>query len=349
MCFKRLSVWLLGLFFIFNNIIFGAEAGIKNITSNSRTKELTFQFNTGIKANYSVNYDEKNQLIFLEIKNTKLLSPIKNNSIKNSDIEDFKAVNMGNGMGFFIKQTSGKSFKIITTSGKLVVKFDKAANKRFTIVIDPGHGGKDPGASTAGRNEKDIVLNVAKYLRDNLSKDFDVILTRSNDTFISLSQRPNLANKREADMFISLHVNASTSRTPRGVDVFYFSKTSSPYAARIAQYENSFGDSFGEKSGSISQILGELEYKKYQEVSAKLARGIVDNVSRTMVMKNNGIQGANFAVLRGLGRANTAIPGVLVELGFLTNPQDRNKIVQATNQKKMAFAIAAEVREYFQM
>ncbi len=348
MCFKRLNIWLLGLFFIFNNIIFGAEAGIKNIASNSRTKELTFQFNTGVKANYSVNYDEKNQLIFLEIKNTKLLSPVKNN-IKNSDIQDFKAVTMGSGMGFFIKQTSGKSFKILTTSGKLVVKFDKNVNKRFTIVIDPGHGGKDPGASTAGKNEKDIVLNVAKYLRANLSKDFNVLLTRSNDSFISLSQRPNLANKREADMFISLHVNASTSRNPRGVDVFYFSKTSSPYAARIAQYENSFGDSFGEKSGSIYQILGELEYKKYQEVSAKLAKGIVDNVSRSMAMKNNGIQGANFAVLRGLGRANTAIPGVLVELGFLTNPQDRSKIVQTANQKKMANSIAEEVREYFQM
>lgn len=347
MLFKKLNFLLVVMFFVCSSIINGAQLGITKVYSNEVAKEVTFAFDTNEAAKYVVNYDEKNQLIFLEIKNSELLAPINTKQLRNKEIADFKYLKMDGGTGFFITQTKGQSFRVTVNKGKLVIKFDKNIKKRFTIVIDPGHGGKDPGATTAGVREKDIVLNVAKYLRDNLSKDFNVILTRGSDNFISLAQRPGLANKKEADMFISLHANANNSRTPKGVDVFYFSKTSSPYAARIAQYENSFGDSFGEKSGSISQILGELEYKKYQEVSAKLAKGIANNLSSEMRMKNNGIQGANFAVLRGLGRANVAIPGVLVELGFLTNPDDRSKLVKTSNQKVMANSIAEEVRKYF--
>lgn len=346
MVFKRAQILMILIFLFCFNITYSI-IGIKKISSRSSAGEIIFEFATKEKAQYKANYDAKNQLLFLEIKNSKLQTTINKSSIINKNTEDFKTVDLGGSSAFFITQKNANSYKVISDSGKLTVKFLNSDSKKFTIVIDPGHGGKDPGASYYGKNEKDIVLNVSKYIRENLSRDFNIILTRGGDSFVKLPNRPEIANKKNADMFISVHANAATDKRANGIDVFYFSKTSSPYAARIVKYENGFDEKFGENTGSISQILGELEYKKYQEVSAKLAKGISSNLARKTGMKNNGIDGANFAVLRGLGRTNTAIPGVLVELGFLTNSNDREKLGSAKKQKAMADAISEEVRKYF--
>lgn len=344
----RIKYLYLVLFFIFSSTIFGELYSIKKVGYSNFSKKITLEFDKSYNSDYKQNYDPQNRLIFLEFKNANLnVKPEEKNFI-NKYIESFKALPLGSGAGFFIKIRKNIAYKIKNSGKKLDIEFyENASMKQFTIAIDAGHGGKDPGASYFGKDEKDIVLSVALQLKKELEDNFNVILTRSSDNFVNLSDRPRIANDRRADMFISLHANASENSKASGIEVFYFSKQSSPYAARIAKYENSFGEMYGENVGGISQILGELEYKKYQELSAKLAKKISSNLSESMNMSDRGIYGANFAVLRGLGRPKTAIPGVLVEIGYLTNKEDILKISNHKNHKIIASSIAQEVKNYF--
>ncbi|WP_297432660.1 N-acetylmuramoyl-L-alanine amidase, partial [uncultured Cetobacterium sp.] len=190
--------------------------------------------------------------------------------------------------------------------------------------------------------EKDIALAVAKKLQTKLSKDFNVIMTRSNDSFISLSERSRIANRGKADIFVSLHLNASKNSSAQGMEIFYFSKKSSPYAEKIASYENSFGEKYGEKTTSIAQIMGELAYNKNMEKSITIARPLNSSLSKRLGMRDRGIYGANFAVLRGFNG-----PGILVELGFITNKSDVTKLSRDANQNVMADELANKIRSFF--
>ncbi len=330
--------------------IFGKSA-IRNVTSNRSKTEIIFETEKKMTKNsYKINYDTMNQLIFIEFIDQKFKGKINDKSFVGKSIKDFKYVPMRNNSSFFIQHKPSVTYKAILKSKKLIINFSNqssVAKKQFTIVIDPGHGGKDPGASAAGKREKDIALKISQELAKNLRKNFNVIMTRNSDVFVNLSQRPKIANTKKADMFISIHANSAKSKKAKGVEVFYFSKKSSPYAARVAAYENSFGKTFGENIGGISQILGELEYTKYQEASAKLAKSINNNLVKNLRMVDRGIHGANFAVLRGLGLPKTVIPGVLIEVGFVSNDEDRKKIANYSSQKKIAAAISEQVKQYF--
>lgn len=328
---------------------FSNALSIRSINSSTKSGEIIISLNSSkIKPIYRSNYDSKNQLIFLELDNVKSNPTLVSKKISNRYVESVKLIPTGKGTGIFVKHKNNLNYKITYKGNEIKVTFTPAKTKKnFTIVIDAGHGGKDPGAVVGSYREKDIALGVAKYLESNLKKDFNIIMARGGDTFVPLADRPKIANSRKADMFISIHVNAAQNTSAKGVEVFYYSKTSSPYAARVAAYENSFGENSGAQIGDISKILGELEYKKYQEVSAKLAKGINDSLAKSMNMTNRGIQGANFAVLRGLGRPKAITPGVLIELGFITNKSDRDKMINGKNQKIMADRIAEQVRAYF--
>ncbi|MGL4687174.1 MAG: N-acetylmuramoyl-L-alanine amidase family protein [Fusobacteriaceae bacterium] len=334
------------LMFLVTILSFSNVLGIKRVYSSKNLTQVIIEFDSSkISPSYVVDYDPQNQLIFLNVKNAKLKLKLKDSSFNSKYIASFKSVPLGKGTGFFIKHKKNIAYKVTKGKNSIILNLSSNQKKQFTIAIDAGHGGKDPGATSNGKREKDIALTVAKYLESELKKDFNVVMIRNKDVFVNLSTRPKIANQKKADMFISLHLNASKSTKAEGVEVFYFSKISSPYAARVAEYENKFGESFGENVGGISQILGELEYKKYQEVSAKLAKGITDSLAINTKMRNRGIHGANFAVLRGLGRPKAVVPGVLVELGFLTNKKDRDKLANARYQKIMALKIAEQVRK----
>jgi len=121
----------------------------------------------------------------------------------------------------------------------------------------------------------------------------------------------------------------------------YFSKKSSPYAERIANFENTIGEQYGDSSDKIIQISGELAYKKNQENSIRLARKIAENISSGLALKNGGVHGANFAVLRGFNGT-----GVLIELGFVSNSYDAAILVDRDSQQKMAEEIAKSIKEY---
>ena len=328
---------ILILFLVICSLAFGGT--IKDV--RNRGDKISISLTSLNNSEYKLDYDAHNRLLFLEFPSSPMNKKINDSSFKSKYVEKLQTIDYGTGTGFFITLNKNISYKVSSTSKELVLTFnDKSPKKQYTIIIDPGHGGKDPGAVGFKKyREKDVVLAVAKYLRDELKGDFNVIMTRDSDYFVTLSQRPNIGNKAKADMFISIHANSAMTNKLYGTEVFYFSKKSSPYAERIAAFENSVGDKFGDKSSNIVQIMGELAYKKNQEISIGFARKMAAGISSGMGMKNRGIHGANFAVLRGFNG-----PGILIELGFINNSSDINKLVNSANQKKMAKNIANVVR-----
>jgi len=215
-------------------------------------------------------------------------------------------------------------------------------NKKYTIVVDPGHGGHDSGARGNGYNEKDIALQVATRLANNLRQDYNVIMTRDSDFFVPLDTRAKIGNDANADFFISIHLNSSSSSSANGTEVFYFSKKDQgSYAAQVAKFENKVDGSYGDVPFS-DFILNDIFYRKNQKTSQAIAESVLNNLINTTGLRRRGVFGANFAVLRG---SNS--PSILVELGFMNNYSDLSQYLTPDGQERAASAIGDAIRNYF--
>ena len=215
-------------------------------------------------------------------------------------------------------------------------------NKKYTIVVDPGHGGRDSGARGNGYNEKDIALQVATRLANNLRQDYNVIMTRDSDFFVPLDTRAKIGNDANADFFISIHLNSGSSSSANGTEVFYFSKKDQgSYATQVAKFENKVDGSYGDVPFS-DFILNDIFYRKNQKTSQAIAESVLNNLINTTGLRRRGVFGANFAVLRG---SNS--PSILVELGFMNNYSDLSQYLTPDGQDKAANAISSAIRSYF--
>ncbi|MFA5859097.1 MAG: N-acetylmuramoyl-L-alanine amidase [Elusimicrobiota bacterium] len=217
------------------------------------------------------------------------------------------------------------------------------------IMIDPGHGGKDCGAiGPKGVFEKDLVLDYSKELAKILKDEYkyEVILTRTTDEFIPLSVRTEMANTEKADIFISVHCNASYSRMDNGFEVYFLSENASDAAAEaVAKLENAvvqLEDPGSLKKFEVDKILCSLETNVYMNQSSELS-GImkreVDNLS--WLVRNNGVKQASFFVLRG-----TRMPAVLLEAAYLSNPAEERKLTERRMKTNMVDAWARAVVTY---
>ncbi|MFA5068884.1 MAG: N-acetylmuramoyl-L-alanine amidase [Candidatus Omnitrophota bacterium] len=217
------------------------------------------------------------------------------------------------------------------------------------IVLDPGHGGKDPGAvGKGGLREKDVVLDIAKGVKRYLAAGgLDVSLTRDKDIFISLWRRADIANKCEADFFISIHANAARSRYASGFEVFYLSEAVDDSARAIAAVENaslkyedsSFGNSL--PSSELEAILWDIEYSENRQESIELANNIIKTTCGSLKLKNRGQKGANFYVLKG-----AKMPSVLVEVGFISNAKEAQRLGDASYRDRIARLISEGILNY---
>ena len=215
-------------------------------------------------------------------------------------------------------------------------------NKKYTIVVDAGHGGHDSGARGNGYNEKDIALQVATRLANNLRRDYNVIMTRDSDFFVPLDTRAKIGNDANADFFISIHLNSSSSSSANGTEVFYFSKKDQgSYAAQVAKFENKVDGSYGDVPFS-DFILNDIFYRKNQKTSQAIAESVLDGLINLTGLRRRGVFGANFAVLRG---SNS--PSILVELGFMNNYSDLSHYLTPEGQESAASAIGNAIRKYF--
>jgi N-acetylmuramoyl-L-alanine amidase len=214
------------------------------------------------------------------------------------------------------------------------------------IVVDPGHGGHDPGAmGPGGTQEKDVVLAIGLKLRDMLKEELglDVVMTRSTDVFIPLEERTAIANKVNADLFISVHANAATNHVASGIETYYLSLAKTEKAARLAAKEN--GTSL-EKVSVLQAILFDLMANYKLNDSAHLA----DDVQKSLHTKIHGLHGdvKNLGVKQGpfYVLVGATMPSILVETAFVSNAQEESRLKDPAYQDATAEGIMEGVRGY---
>jgi N-acetylmuramoyl-L-alanine amidase len=218
------------------------------------------------------------------------------------------------------------------------------------VVVDPGHGGADPGAiSVNGVHEKDIVLPVAVDFARQLgaTRRYRVVITRGADEFVPLRDRVARARAWQADLFLSIHADALPDRGFRGLSVFILSaRASDREAAALAASENRAdlvgGINLSRQPREIGGVLMELARRETGNLSIALARAIIDQLAREVMLRDHPQRSADFAVLTA-----PDIPSALVELGCLSNPQEERLLREQSYQYKLARGLVRAVEAYF--
>lgn len=236
--------------------------------------------------------------------------------------------------------------KIPLASSAKKIESEKKKWQFKSIIIDPGHGGKDPGAiGRSGLKEKDVALDVSKRLAKKIEKNLGIktILTREEDVFIKLQDRTKFANTNEGSLFVSIHVNAAESRQAQGFETYFLSTTKNENAIRVAARENSVLELEGEAQTLKNEdlIRATIAQAAFVQQSEKLAALIQKEIGKGVESKNLGVKQAGFYVLMG-----ASMPNVLVELGFISNAQEEKKLKSSQYREALATAIYRAIEEY---
>ena len=239
-----------------------------------------------------------------------------------------------------------------TATAPAVKKSVKQSAKRaIVIAIDAGHGGEDPGALGPRRvREKDVVLGIAKELNAlfRADKGFQPTMIRTGDYYVSLRGRRELARKRQADLFVSIHADAFKRKEANGASVYALSTrgATSTAARYLAQRENSAdlvgGVSLSDKDDVLAGVLADLSMTSTLDTSLKLGDTVLRKVDGVARLHKKNVEQAGFAVLK-----SPDIPSILVETGFISNPTESKKLATSSYQKKMARAIHRGIKDWF--
>ncbi|MFN3567345.1 MAG: N-acetylmuramoyl-L-alanine amidase [Caldimicrobium sp.] len=217
------------------------------------------------------------------------------------------------------------------------------------IMLDPGHGGEDPGAlGPNGLKEKDVVLKLAKLLGEKLSEklpNVEILYTRTSDVFIPLAKRPALANTMKADLFISIHLNASSDPNSRGIETYYLNFTTDPEAMRVAALENRVNDKgLADLQDLVKAILANTKLNESRLLAEKVQKELVRYLSSYYPdVVDRGVKYAPFLVLVG-----TRMPAILIEADFITNPISAERLMREEYIERLAEGIARGVVNYIQ-
>lgn len=244
----------------------------------------------------------------------------------------------------------------------VLVSFQPVGLRNFKvtkIVIDPGHGGKDPGTLGAYTKEKDVALKVALMVGDYIERnipDVEVIYTRKDDSFIHARDRPDIANEHDADLFVSIHANSLPETTPlkrkqtiKGTEVYVMGAQNTNRALEVAKRENSvilMEENYEENydfdpQSEESYILFSLTQSSYQDNSLLLASLIDNQLTKRAGRRSYGVKQSSLYVLW-----STAMPSVLVEIGYLSNPAEEKELNDPNVQTYIASGIYRAVKEY---
>lgn len=230
--------------------------------------------------------------------------------------------------------------------------FGQSKSNKFVVVLDAGHGGKDPGNSYHGFVEKEIALKTTLLVGELLEKEkgFEIIYTRKSDTFIELSNRPKVANKAKADLFVSIHCNSVNNHGPEGTETFVMGLDRSDMNLEVAKKENSvilLEDDYKQNykgfdpkkpESMIGRVIAQEE-NLYNSIN--LASSIQDNFTFNLNRKSRGVKQQPLWVLDA-----AVMPGVLIELGFLSNKAEGEFLNSSEGQNKMAKQIAEAIIKY---
>ena len=243
---------------------------------------------------------------------------------------------------------SGADKAVIRTTAKTKQPAKTTVSGIRKIVLDPGHGGKDPGAiGVGGVAEKDLVLSIAKKLAIKLTRELglEVILTRKDDRYIPLEDRTATANAEDADLFVSLHMNASPNLEARGLETYYLDNTSDEASIRLAARENSTSrKNISDLQFILSDMMQNVKLEDSISLAHHLQGAVVSGMSRKMSdVKDLGVKKALFYVLVG-----ARMPSVLVEMFFITNRVEGRAMNDEGNQDAMVDALLEGIRKYNQ-
>ncbi|TGD73091.1 AMIN domain-containing protein [Mangrovimicrobium sediminis] len=238
-----------------------------------------------------------------------------------------------------------------SASAPEVKKSASLGERDIVIAIDAGHGGEDPGAIGPGRRrEKDVVLAIAKELFALLEADtgFTPTLTRTGDYYISLTGRPAIARKRQADLFVSIHADAFKSPQAHGASVYALSTrgATSTTARYLAQRENAAdlvgGVNLAEHDDILAGVLADLSMTSTLDASLQVGSFVLRNMGGIARLHKRNVEQAGFVVLK-----SPDIPSILVETGFISNPTEAQKLTTRSYQQQMARAIHAGIKSWF--
>ena len=230
--------------------------------------------------------------------------------------------------------------------------------KDFIVVIDAGHGGKDPGALSANKSirEKDVTLQVALMVGETIKKkhpEVNVMYTRQKDVFVGLNDRARMANKANADLFISIHCNAATNRSAKGAETYTLGieEERTERNLEIAKRENGviFLEENHEKKYSDfnpnspeSYIIFEYMQSEFVKESIHIAQYVQENLTASANLRDRGVRQAGFLVLNA-----TSMPSILVELGYISNTEEAKYLASASGQKKLSECISNAFEKYY--
>ena len=376
----RINFQIFLIIFLFSNLYANSESKVKVFQNNVLIGEINtiqnkklFSVNDFIeitKSNNFINYktqkvvfyvDNKkikisNQVTFIEIEDN--LFQLSSNVINKSGVyylptESFFGIIQNLSDSSSIKYTNNEiRFTSISTDKKIVKKnvdlrseMEKWEFK--TIVIDAGHGGKDPGAvGYRGTKEKDIALDVAKRLEKKLSKNMNVkiIMTRDEDVFLKLSERTKIANESNGNLFISIHTNAAEDRKASGFETFLIGPNKNEAAVRVAARENAVLElegTIGKKLTNEDLIQATIAQSAFASKSEQFASMVQKEIKKRVQSRDRGVKQAGFYVLMG-----ASMPNVLVELGFISNPSEEKKLRSPQYRDQLATAIYRAVEQY---
>jgi N-acetylmuramoyl-L-alanine amidase len=237
-----------------------------------------------------------------------------------------------------------------TPLGKVIEHIDDV-KKRWrldTVVLDAGHGGKDPGAiGKYGVQEKDVVLDITKRTGKLLEKSgIKVFYTRDEDVFVPLLQRTKMANESNGKLFVSIHANANKNRKVQGFETFLLRPGKSEDAIEVASRENSviqleeFTDKYADLTGE-ALIMATMAQSMFMKESEDLASIIQMELDKRLNTPNRGVKQAGFYVLIG-----ASMPNVLVEVGFLSNPSEEKKLKQSSHKQRIAESIYEAIKQF---
>lgn len=238
----------------------------------------------------------------------------------------------------------------VSSSGKNLVLTKPQDNSINTVVLDPGHGGKDPGAvgKTIKAREKDINLAVTFKLKAMLEKELglNVLLTRSDDSYVTLGSRTRFANEHKADVFVSVHTNAAVSRAGYGIETYYLATSVNSSSRAVEALENDVvelyeGAGAKQKYDDLAFILSDLSQAEHLEGSNQLATLVHENLIFGTRNNDRGVRQADFYVLRG-----AFMPAILIELGFISNANEEAKLVTPEYQERLARTIFEGIKRF---
>ncbi len=220
-----------------------------------------------------------------------------------------------------------------------------ALRLKKVIVIDAGHGGKDPGSSGAKTAEKDVTLAAAKALKAKLEKSgrYTVVMTRQSDTFVPLEARVQIARRADADLFISLHADSGPDATTRGASVYTLSEKGTERVARVLEKDDwLMKANLPGRDRAVSQILLDLSQRATKNRSAAFAETLLQSVGEETTLLRRSHRDAGFIVLLA-----PDVPAVLLEMGFITNVDDEQLLKSSAGRGRLMDAVAGSIESYF--